>query len=92
MKALESGSKPFEVEISLATDQVNDRILTGLRTIWGLSLLELDEEFQVDLWEIKSAAIEKLAQQGWLKWDDKTLSLTKKGMLLADSIAAELFI
>lgn len=92
LKALGSGKIPFEPEICTLEDQVNDRILTGLRTIWGLSPADLAGEFGIDLWQAKSAAIKKLESQGWLDWDGKTLSLTKRGMLLADSIAAELFI
>lgn len=92
LKTLESGKIPFEIEPSTVEDQVNDRILTGLRTIWGLSPSELSGDFGIDLWQDKAEEIEKLASQGWLVWDGKILSLTKRGMLLADSIAAELFI
>jgi oxygen-independent coproporphyrinogen-3 oxidase len=92
IKVLDSQKTPFELDISTVEDQVNDRILTGLRTIWGVSPAELAADFGIDLWQAKSATLKKLESQGWLNWDGKTLSLTKRGMLLADSIAAELFI
>ncbi|OOG69316.1 radical SAM family heme chaperone HemW [Algoriphagus sp. A40] len=92
LKSLEAGKIPFQIEPSTPQDQVNDRILTGLRTIWGLSLSEISGEFGIDLAQSKAKEIEKLEKQGWLIWDGKILSLTKRGMLLADSIAAELFI
>lgn len=92
LKSLESGKIPFEIELSTTEDQVNDRILTSLRTIWGLSLSDIFEEFGIDLAQRKVKEIGKLENQGWLKWEGKILSLTKRGMLLADSIAAELFI
>jgi oxygen-independent coproporphyrinogen-3 oxidase len=92
LKALGSGLTPYEQEILTPTDQVNDRILTGLRTMWGISPAELNLDFGVDLLRSKEKEVEKLAAQGWLIWDGKTLSLTKSGMLLADSIASELFI
>ena len=92
LKSLSLDKLPFEVEPSLPEDQINDRILTGLRTVWGISIADLAEEFGVDLIRIKAKEIEKLAQLGWLRWEGNTLSLTKRGMLLADSIAAELFI
>lgn len=91
-QSIEAGKIPYEEEPASMEDQVNDRILTGLRTIWGLSPGSLAEDFGLDLLQTKSGAIQKLAGQGWLLWDGKTLSLTKRGMLLADSIAAELFI
>lgn len=92
IKAIESEKAPFQLEISTIEDQANDRILTGLRTMWGLSPTEMAEELGIDLLRDRSSAIQNLARQGWLVWDGKTLSLTKRGMLLADSIAAELFI
>lgn len=92
LKNLESNVPPFEIESLSGTDQVNDRILTGLRTMWGLSPSELVLEFGVDILRIKEKELEKLESQGWLLWDGKILSLSKKGMLLADSIATELFI
>ena len=92
LKTLASGLIPFEAEVLSLPDQVNDRILTGLRTIWGVSPEELNHYFGIDLLRSKEKEVEKLAAQGWLIWDGKTLSLSKSGMLLADSIAAELFI
>lgn len=92
VRALESGKIPFEPELTTLDDQINDRILTGLRTIWGLSPADIEKEYGIALLQTKSSEIRNLAQQGWLNWDGKTLSLTKRGMLLADSIAAELFI
>ncbi|GAB3231586.1 radical SAM family heme chaperone HemW [Algoriphagus aestuariicola] len=89
---LESEKIPYQEEHSTIEDRANDRIMTGLRTMWGISLSNLVEDYGIDLWQTKSSTIEKLARQGWLNWDGKTLSLTKRGMLLADSIAAELFI
>lgn len=92
LKSINSGKAPFVTEPTSIKDQVNDRILTGLRTIWGLSPAELNADFEIDLLKTKGRAIEKLGSQGWLTWDGNVLSLTKRGMLLADSIAAELFI
>ena len=92
IKSLLSGKVLFEEEASTLEDQVNDRILTGLRTVWGVSPAELAEDFGIALLQSKSGVIEKLEREGWLVWDGKILSLSKKGMLLADSIAAELFI
>ena len=92
IKSLLSGKALFELEESTLEDQVNDRILTGLRTVWGLCPAELSKAFGIELLQKKAKSIEKLESQGWLIWDGKILSLSKRGMLLADSIAAELFI
>lgn len=92
LKSLDADQIPFEVELLSIEDQINDRILTGLRTIWGISLEELNRDFGIDFLHSREKKIAKLETQGWLVRDGKTLSLTKRGMLLADSIASELFI
>ncbi len=92
LRAIGADQIPFEAEFLSLSDQINDRILTGLRTIWGISPEEIRVDFGVDLLQSKENEVEKLAGRGWLIWDGKTLSLSKSGMLLADSIAAELFI
>lgn len=92
LKNIESGRTPFIKEFSSQEDRINDRILTGLRTIWGLAPAAIQDEYGINLLNTKNTEIEKLENAGWLKWDGKILSLTKSGMLLADSIASELFI
>ncbi|SEF93349.1 oxygen-independent coproporphyrinogen-3 oxidase [Algoriphagus boritolerans DSM 17298 = JCM 18970] len=92
LKAINTNKIIFEVESLTLEEQVNDRILTGLRTVWGLTPEELRQEFAIDILQSKEKEIVKLENQGWLIWDGKTLSLSKRGMLLADSIASELFI
>lgn len=92
LKKIESLTVPFITESSSQEDRINDRILTGLRTIWGLSPVAIQDEYGIDILRAKKSEIEKLENAGWLKWDGKILSLTKSGMLLADSIASELFI
>lgn len=92
LKCLDSDQIPFEIERLSIEDQINDRILTGLRTVWGFSPNEIALEFGIDVLRSKEKEIAKLETQGWLIWDGKILSLSKRGMLLADSIASELFI
>lgn len=92
LKSLNTNQVPFELEPLTPSDQINDRILTGLRTMWGLSTVELTKDFGIDFLHHKQKEIEKLERQDWVKWDGKILYLTKRGMLLADSIAVQLFI
>lgn len=92
LKALGANNSVFTPESLSSEDQINDRILTGLRTVWGLSPDDLARDFGLDFLHSKEKEITKLESQGWLKWDGKILSLSKRGMLLADSIAAELFV
>lgn len=92
LQSIISGKASFQTEPSSTSDQANDRILTGLRTMWGLSAHSLKTDFEIDIFTRKAKEIEKFEREGWLTSDGNILYLTKRGMLLADSIAAELFI
>jgi oxygen-independent coproporphyrinogen III oxidase len=92
IKAIKSGEICFETEDETPSDRANEQILTSLRTSWGLDLKAFQNQFSHDLSHIKAKEIQKLTEQGWLVWQGNHLSLTKRGKLLADSIAAELFI
>ena len=85
------GNIPFEIEEMDELDRLNEYILTSLRTSWGLDISFVSQTFEKDLIQEKRSEISKFQEQGWLVWKDNTLSLSKSGMLLADSIAAALF-
>lgn len=91
-KALAAGLSPFVLEELTPEECINEEILTGLRTSWGLDTASLAARYSVDLWALKRDSIAKLTALGMLLARDKTLTLTRKGQLLADSIAAEIFI
>lgn len=92
LKMLEKGLNPFVVENLTGTDLLNEYLLTGLRTIWGVDFQYISDHYQIDLLTRKKDILVKMNQEGWLLWQDKKLSLSKTGKLLADSIAAALFI
>lgn len=91
LKVIRSGQIPFIIEPLEPTEQMNEKILTSLRTIWGLDTDLIKAQFEVDILAEKKLEILSLEKQGWLIRRGNTLSLTRKGQLLADSIASELF-
>ena len=91
-KALSAGSLPFVLEQLTPTESINEEILTGLRTQWGLDTGSLAERYHLDILEIKKGPISKLTELGMIHTLGKTLTLTRKGQLLADSIASDIFI
>lgn len=92
IKSWKDEKSSFQVEEDSPEDRANEQILTSLRTSWGLDLANFHKVYGADLTSLRSKEIQKLTSAGWLLWQGNTLSLTKKGMLLADSIAAELFL
>ena len=91
-KSLAAGSLPFVLEELTPEECINEEILTGLRTSWGLDTGSLADRYHLDILELKKGSITKLTELGMIHTEAKTLTLTRKGQLLADSIASDIFI
>ena len=87
----DSGDSTHETELLSVTDQVNEYVMTSIRTIWGcdtdLVARKWGPEYQEDLLK-KSIEIE---QRGHLLNEGAVLQLTTHGKLFADRIASDLF-
>lgn len=81
---------PFEKEILTITQQLNEYIMTSLRTKEGISLELLQNKYAISQIEFLIKA-EKQIKAGLVQQQSKYLILTRDGKLLADGIAAELF-
>ena len=77
-----------EEELSLA-DQVNEYVMTSLRTMWGCDLDKIKNTWHTTL---DTVIIEKYIQQQLITQHQQTIFLSKQGKLFADAIAADLFI
>ena len=89
--SIENGIVPMETEVLTKTDQYNEYVMTGLRTIWGVSLSRVNSEFGEHYKEYLLLQAEKFIQEHLLYLDGDILLATKKGKFLADGIAADLF-
>lgn len=87
-----SGTIPSTVEVLTATDHINEYIMTSLRTCWGCSISHLQETYQYSLLAIHEPYIQQLLNLQFAYMQQDTLFLTQKGKLLADKIAADLFV
>ena len=92
IKALSTQQVPLITETLEKEDRMNEEILTRLRTHWGLDTADFALRYSVDLLQVKEKSIDKLVGLGLLQTEGNILSLTRKGLLLADSISAELFL
>lgn len=92
LKQLNIDQIPFISDPLQKDDRLNEYLLTGLRTIWGVDFDHISKEYNHDIKAEKKQILEKMNAQGWLIWTENTLSLSRTGKLLADSIAASLFI
>jgi oxygen-independent coproporphyrinogen-3 oxidase len=92
VKKLEINESPYIQEDFMQGDLANDYILTSIRTIWGTDLNWLKSNFDFDLVKEKGDILQQLIKQNLIVLDNEILQLSKAGKLLADSIAASLFL
>jgi len=78
---------PFEKETLTATQQLNEYIMTSLRTMEGTDLNKISETKSFEL----LAASRKYIDAGKMIEENNFLKLTNEGKLFADGIAADLF-
>ena len=73
-------------------DQVNEYIMTSLRTQWGCDLNKLLSTYGFDLVAANEKYINALITQNRAVLSENHLVLTNRGKLLADKIASDLFL
>ena len=91
IKALEENKLPIETEILSITDKYNEYVMTGLRTIWGVSIKKVANDFGENYKKYLLQQAEKHINENLLYVDNDTLLVTKKGKFLSDGIASDLF-
>ncbi|MCA0152078.1 radical SAM family heme chaperone HemW [Winogradskyella vincentii] len=91
IKALERNELPIEIETLTLTDRYNEYIMTGLRTIWGVSLKKVEEDFGKLFKDYLIERADIFINQHLLYIDDEHIRVTRKGQFLSDGISSELF-
>ena len=92
LKAIQSGTVPAEIEILTRENKINEYVLTTLRTHQGIDLSRITMDYQYDLLSNNSVYIHELLDKGLANLGQNKLTLTRKGKLLADKIASDLFV
>ena len=89
---IRDGYNYYKKENLTKVDQYNEYIMTGLRTIWGVSVKHIESNFDV---RFKNYFLKKIkshiAKKNVYKEDDLYLT-TQSGRFLADGIASDLFL
>ncbi|MGB5361940.1 MAG: coproporphyrinogen III oxidase, partial [Aureibaculum sp.] len=96
IKAIASGIVPKDNEELTLNDRFNETIMTGLRTIWGVSISEVERNFGSTYKDHLVKNSNKFIENGLLFIDAEgeksdVLKTTKKGKFLCDGIASEIF-
>ena len=92
LKSIQENKLPNETEILSETDRYNEYIMTGLRTIWGVSLDRIESEFGKTNLDYLNKQVQKFLADGLVVIENNILKPTKKGKFLTDGIASDLFL
>ncbi|WP_431243812.1 radical SAM family heme chaperone HemW [Flavobacterium sp. P21] len=91
LKAIQNDELPIETETLTISDRYNEYIMTGLRTIWGVSLNRIETEFGSEYLNYLLEQSQKFLNDDLLSIENNILKPTPKGKFLTDGIASDLF-
>ena len=91
LKAIQNNEFPIETEVLTISDRYNEYIMTGLRTIWGVSLHRIENEFGTEYLKYLLEQSQKFLNDDLLFIENNILKPTPKGKFLTDGIASDLF-
>ena len=91
IKSIEKGIIPAVEEDLSKADRINELLLTGLRTIWGVDLNLIKKRYGVDLEMYNKSYIKDLIRLNLATFNNGKIQLSKKGILIADKICSDLF-
>ena len=91
IKAIEDGKQPVKEEKLSTKDRYNEYIMTGLRTIDGISLDHIKKLFgSLYAQYLEEQAARHFSDHNFY-WDGDRLKVAKKAKFLTDGLAADLF-
>ncbi|MGE0561635.1 MAG: radical SAM family heme chaperone HemW [Flavobacteriales bacterium] len=92
IRALQNDMNFFEEEFIDNTTAYNEYVLTRLRTIWGIELNYIDNEFGSYYLKHINTEMDNYIKSGHLQNSNNVITLTKKGIFIADKISSDLFL
>ncbi|WP_405608174.1 radical SAM family heme chaperone HemW [Polaribacter sp. Asnod1-A03] len=91
IKSIKENKLPIERETLTKTDGYNEYVMTGLRTILGVSLNKVTNNFGEKYTIYLEKQSDKFIKQDLLYIENRILRATEKGKFLTDGIASDLF-
>ncbi len=92
VSAIKDNKIPAEEESLKKEEQINEYILTSLRTDAGCDLDFLNQTFGYDVRSLYALYLSRLQSDSLARLDHNRLILTDTGKLLADTISSDLFL
>ena len=91
IQSISKNELPNEVETLSLQDRYNEYIMTGLRTIWGVSVSRVLNEFGESYKNYLLENAQPFIDKKQLHFENDILKTTIKGKFFCDGIASELF-
>lgn len=91
IKAVEGNGAYYEQEVLTPSMQMNERIMTGLRTKWGVDLQAFAADFGADNTEVLLHAAEDYLENGIVVHKENALIISPDSWFVADGLIADLF-
>ncbi|MCB0457105.1 MAG: coproporphyrinogen III oxidase, partial [Flavobacteriaceae bacterium] len=92
LKEMEQNKLPLERETLSKKDRYNEYVMTRLRTMWGVNLIEIEELFGKKYKDYLLQQAEIHFKNKFLFEENGQLKVSKKGKFLSDGIASDLFL
>lgn len=91
LKAITENKLVNEVEVLTLSDKYNEYVMTSLRTIWGVSLEFVLNNFGKLYLDYFTKKSQNFLEENLLLKENNLITTTAKGIFLVDGIASELF-
>lgn len=89
-KGAENGHFEREMELLSREERYNEFILTGLRTMWGINLQELEKRFGKVFLDHCMRNVEPYLKRELVRQESDSLILTREGIFISDGIMSDL--
>jgi oxygen-independent coproporphyrinogen III oxidase len=85
-----TGGGPLAAERRVLTDleRLEEALFMGLRLKDGLDLHEVKSRYAIDVWQEYGRELQPFVDGGLLVYDDRSLRMSRQGMLLANEVMA----
>lgn len=80
------GEIPCKIENLTKNDRYNDYIITSLRTIWGININKVENDFGKLYFDFLMKSSTPFLKSNHLKKSDTKITLTEKGVFISDHI------
>ena len=91
IKNINQNILPKETEILSEKDRFNEMMMIGLRTIWGVDLNKINQNFSSEIIDYFNEEIKNKLESEILVIENNHLLIPEKHWFLADGIASDLF-